>query len=380
MFTIFFYSLNISIMLPIHTIETAYHPKNKMGFLIDWLLTLKCNYDCSYCPIGPTGHDNSTQHPPIEKCIAMLKQMYQYTDVIMQNKKTQFKDAILNVYGGEALYHPNIEEILLETTKQFKPYENSWRLKRRITTNATAPEKKWEIICEHIEGITFSYHSQGSEKMKTLFKKNINHALKIRKEYDIIVCVFPHNKYWQDCLDFLEYCKQNKLNARPKLLDGPLGLYNQKQIEDLAPYIKNKNLGVEIKQDVAIINQTRGCCGGRALCTNRNLKEHTTMVPRDVGFKGWHCSANYFFLHANNVNGEYYTNKDCRVRLDQTIGAIANIETMPAYIKKIEKQFEKKELLLLRCAQKICQCGTCAPKSLHEENLKEIMKIYNINV
>ena len=53
---------------------------------------------------------------------------------------------------------------------------------------------------------------------------------------------------------------------------------------------------------------------------------------------------------------------------------------MPAYIKKIEKQFEKKELLLLRCAQKICQCGTCAPKSLHEENLKEIMKIYNINV
>ena len=85
-------------MLPIHTIEPAYHPKNKMGFLIDWLLTLKCNYDCSYCPIGPTGHDNSTQHPPMEKCVAMLKQMYQYTDVMMQYKKNQFKDAILNVY------------------------------------------------------------------------------------------------------------------------------------------------------------------------------------------------------------------------------------------------------------------------------------------
>jgi hypothetical protein len=99
-------------METIHTVEPAYHPKNKMGFLIDWLLTLKCNYDCAYCGIGPRGHDNSTQHPPIEKCVAMLKQMYQYTDVMMQNKKIQFKDAILNVYGGEALYHPNIEEII----------------------------------------------------------------------------------------------------------------------------------------------------------------------------------------------------------------------------------------------------------------------------
>ena len=36
-------------MTIIHTVEAAYHPKNKMGFLIDWLLTLKCNFDCAYC-------------------------------------------------------------------------------------------------------------------------------------------------------------------------------------------------------------------------------------------------------------------------------------------------------------------------------------------
>jgi len=367
-------------MLPIHTIEPAYHPKNKMGFLIDWLLTLKCNYDCSYCPIGPAGHDNSTQHPPIEKCVKMLEQMYQYTDVMMQNKKIQFKDAILNVYGGEALYHPNIEEILLETTKQFKPYENNWRLKRRITTNATASEKKWQTVCEHIEGVTFSYHSQGSEKMKTLFKKNIDHVLKIKKEYDIIVCVFPDQRYWQDCLDFLEYCKQNKLNARPKLLDGPLGLYNQKHIKDLAPYLKDDSIGTEIKQDVSIDNQTRGCCGGRALCTNRNIKEYATMVPRELGFEGWYCSANHFFLHANSVYGEYYTNKDCRVKLEQTRGSIATIDTMPEYISYIKQNLLSNTLPIMRCVQKVCLCGTCAPKSMHKENLKNIMKIYNEEV
>lgn len=364
-------------METIHTVEPAYHPKNKMGFLLDWLLTLKCNYDCSYCAIGPKGHDNSTQHPPIEKCIKMLEQMYQYADIMMQHKRSQFKDAILNVYGGEALYHPDIENILIQTTKQYKKYDVRWRLKRRMTTNATATQKLWHRVCEHIEGITFSYHSQGAKKMKTLFKKNIDHVLKIGKEYDIIVCAFPHSQYWQDCLDFLEYCKQNKLNARPKLLDGPLGLYNQKQIEELAPYLKDDSLGKEIKQEISIDNQSRACCGGRSLCTNRNIKDYQTMIPRKLGFEGWYCSANWFFLHGNNVNGKYYTNKDCRVTLNQTRGEIANIDNMPAYMQQIEEQLLSNTLPVMRCIQKLCLCGTCAPKSMHKENLDEIMKIYN---
>ena len=368
-------------MTTIHTVEAAYHPKNKMGFLIDWLLTLKCNYDCSYCPVGPTGHDNSTQHPPIEKCITMLKQMYQYTDVMMQYKKNSFKDAILNVYGGEALYHPDIEKILIATTREYEKYSDRWRLRRRLTTNATSTESRWKTVCEHIEGITFSYHSQGPEKTKTLFKKNIDHAVKIKKEHDIIVCMFPHVQYWQDCLDFLKYCEENNLNARPKLLDGRLGVYNEKHLEQLIPYIKNFD-AVDIKKinkDDRIDNQTRGCCGGRAMCTNRNIKEHTTLIPRDMGFKGWHCSANQFFLHGNNVYGEYYTNKDCRVRLDQTLGPIATVDTMEEYIEQIKAQSQKTGLPMLQCVQKKCLCGTCAPKSIYKENLTDIMKIYNIN-
>ena len=366
-------------MLPIHTIEPAYHPKNKMSFLIDWLLTLKCNYDCSYCPIGPTGHDNSTKHPPLEKCITMLKQMYQYTDVMMQYKKSQFKDAVLNVYGGEALYHPDILKILVETTSIYEQYSKQWRLKRRMTTNATASEKKWRSICEHIEGVTFSYHSQGPQKMKTLFKKNIDHVLKIGKEYDIIVCAFPHSQHWQDCLDFLEYCKQNKLNARPKLLDGKLGLYNKIQIDELRQYLKDDSLVADIDPDIGIDNQSRACCGGRPLCTNRNIKDYQTMIPRKLGFEGWYCSANWFFLHGNNVNGEYYTNKDCRVTLNQTVGALATIETMPAYMEFIEKQLLSNSLPIMRCVQKKCLCGTCAPKSIRKENVDDILRIYNTN-
>jgi organic radical activating enzyme len=366
-------------MNTIHTIEPAYHPKSKMGFLIDWLLTLKCNYDCSYCPVDSTGHDNSTQHPPYEKCINMLKQMYEYTDVYMQNKKNAFKDAVLNVYGGEALYHPDIEKILIATSKEFEPYADRWRIKRRLTTNATATEKIWHTVCEHIQGITFSYHSQGSDKMKTLFKNNIDYTIKLKKEYDIVVCMYPHENYWQDCVNFLEYCAKNKLNARPKLLDGALGVYNKKHFEELTPYIKNFDL-LDLKKiqgDDKIGNHARGCCGGRQMCTNRNIKEFQSLIVRDKGFKGWHCSANQFFLHGNNVYGTYYTNKDCRVKLDGTRGEIANIDSMPDYISQLKKQIIDNKLPILKCVQEGCQCGTCAPKSIHKEKLDSIMQIYN---
>ena len=111
------------------------------------------------------------------------------------------------------------------------------------------------------------------------------------------------------------------------------------------------------------------------MCVNRNIREYQFLVPRESkGFKGWHCSANQFFLHGNNISGEYYTNKDCRVKLDGKTGAIANINTMPHYIENMKQQ---KELPTLVCAQNTCRCGTCAPKSIYKEKLTEILNIYN---
>jgi hypothetical protein len=43
----------------------------------------------------------------------------------------------------------------------------------------------------------------------------------------------------------------------------------------------------------------------------------------------------------------------------------------------MKKQLLENKLLTMRCVQKKCLCGTCAPKSIHKENLEEILKIYN---
>jgi len=360
--------------MSIHTLESAYHPKDKLGFLIDWLVTLKCNYDCKYCPIGPTGHDNSTAHPEYEKSLVMLDQMYQYTDAMMSHKKIPFKDAILNVYGGESIFHPDIVRILQKSSEMYMPYKDRWRLRKRMTTNGTATEKIWQEICEHIDGFTMSYHSTGPDKLKKMFKTNLLYLSDINKEHDLIVCMYPDKDHWHDCIKFLQWTREMGVRARPKMLDGQLGIYKQEHLNDLKEFIDEEELK-EWDTDQPADTQSRGCCGGRKMCINRNIKEYQFLVPRgDNGFKGWHCSANQFFLHGNNVTGQYYTNKDCKVRLDGKTGPIANVMTMPEYIERM-KTLETPPTLV--CAQKTCWCGTCAPKSIHMENLTEILKNYN---
>ena len=70
----------------IQTIEPAYLPAQTMSILLDWKVTLKCNYDCSYCSTD-WGHNNKIPHPPVADCLKMLEQMYRYVDVISKYKK-----------------------------------------------------------------------------------------------------------------------------------------------------------------------------------------------------------------------------------------------------------------------------------------------------
>ena len=361
-------------VMNVHTLEAAYHPKDKLGFLIDWLVTLKCNYDCAYCGIGPFGHDNSTAHPSYDRSVLMIDQMYQYVDVIMAHKKTPFRSAIMNIYGGESVFHPDIVPLIQKTSEMYEPYRDRWQLRRRMTTNGTATEKIWESICEHIEGFTMSYHSTGPDKLKKLFKKNLRHLVEIKKEHDLIVLMYPAKDNWQDCLDFLQWAQEEGFDARPKMLDGALGVYTKDHLDDLSKFVDKDELQ-DWDTSKSADKQLRGCCGGRKMCVNRNIKENQFLVPRDGdGYKGWHCSANQYFLHGNNVNGMYYTNKDCRVKLDGTVGPIAHISNMNQYIEDMR---QRSELPTLVCAQSTCRCGTCAPKSIYKEKLTEILKIYN---
>lgn len=366
-------------MTDIRTVEAFPTPNQKMGFLYDWLVTMKCNYDCSYCgPDGPDGqiggHDNRMAHPSKEICLKMLEHGFEYVDAYMENKKPTMRSVTLNIYGGEALYHPDIEEMMEQTSVLYNKYKDRFSLVRNLTTNATATQKKWENISEHLEQVTFSWHSQGPDKLKKNFLLNLDITHKAKKRYDLIILMYPGR--WAECITMLRYLQNKGYNARPRILDGKEGVYTEEQLRDMSEmWASDEELVQDIK-DSRIHTKGRACCGGRSMCTDRDYKNPKKFIPRD-NFIGWQCSANQFFLMANCQSKNFYTNKDCHVRHDGTRGPIATLDTMAEYVVGLKHTLSSNSNHFLKCVQKTCLCGSCAPKSMDKEVLMDIMKIYN---
>ena len=151
-------------------LEPAIDPNNRISFLLDWELTLKCNLDCSYC--GP-GHDNSTRHPDLDKCLDSIDFMFEYVDLYMSTKPKSLKYVILNVYGGESLYHPDIIEILEACKEKHKQYEKHWVLTITTTTNAIVKSKIWDKAIDLIDEFTVSYHAENLPEQEILFFENL---------------------------------------------------------------------------------------------------------------------------------------------------------------------------------------------------------------
>jgi len=360
--------------MQIKTLEPYASPKHKMGFLCDWRVTMKCNYDCTYCG----GHDNRQAHPDKELCLTMLGQAMSYIDTVMDVKKPRLRSATLNIYGGEALYHPDIVYLLKESSELYKKYSHKWSLTRLLTTNASCKEDKWKEVVKHLEYVQFSYHTEGPGKLKENFLRNLEVTHKSGKRYGGIVVMYPKN--WQECVYMLKFMQKKGYNIQPKLVDGPTGNYTEEHFDDLRKFWPRLSKELTDKmQNVEIIRKGRACCGERLMCINRDFKHPAKFVPQpNNSYVGFNCSANQFFLMADSHTKSFYTNKDCRVTLDGKLGALATSDTMDDYISSLKSKLENDSNTYLTCVQKTCICGICAPKSTSIDELKKVMKVYNL--
>jgi hypothetical protein len=240
-----------------------------------------------------------------------------------------------------------------------------------MTTNASATLKKWKVVCNHVEGFTLTYHPgfHINPKHKKRFIESLEYLQKINKDHNVVVMLDPQKDFFADAIAMNQYCRDNNINARPKLVDGKFGIYNKEQFAQI------KQFYPELLPDKQRVDkQGRACCGGRQMCVNRNIKETKKLIPNQ--FEGWNCSAPMFFLFGNCLTGEYFTTKDCSVTMNGVQGPCATIDTMPAYTKQIENIIKSNNYPLLKCVQKTCLCGICAPKSLLKERVNDVMKIY----
>jgi pyruvate-formate lyase-activating enzyme len=362
-------------------LEPAIDPNNRISFLLDWELTLKCNLDCSYC--GP-GHDNSTSHPPKDECIKSLEFMFEYVDLYMNTKPKGIRYVILNVYGGESLHHPDIVEILSQIQEKYQPYRDRWHLTVTTTTNAIISHKKLSNILPYIDEFTVSYHAENTDKQKQQFKDNLLIIAQSGKRQKCVVLMHQEPNFFQDTNEMISWLTENNIKSLPRQLDGNDGIdgdriYSRTQVQWFDKFYKTKTFGqtttlLQDKVESHLTEVGRACCGGRQTCQDQNYKDRHFYVSNK--FPDWYCSVNYFFVYVRQVTGEIFTNKDCKMNFDGQVGPIGNLNNTDLILSTLKTQLDTGTLPVIQCKKSKCQCGLCAPKAKNLDTYKSIIKKY----
>jgi MoaA/NifB/PqqE/SkfB family radical SAM enzyme len=382
-------------MSKIISIEPAIDPTARPTFLLDWELTLKCNLDCSYCPtpqkvpLSVAYHDNTADHPPLDECLKTIDFMYEYVDAYMEYKPRWTRAVVMNIYGGESLFHPNIAEILKQVKIRHEQYKDRWPITVTCTTNGVVGQNRMLEIVDLIDEFTVSYHAESLKKQKQQVKENLLLIKQKQRRVKCVILMHGNQEHWPELLELVEFCKQHNINCLPRQLDGPTNSnYNSEQVVWFKDFWKQKNLSKsQAKQQEILSDKTelessntvtlnkvgRACCGGRLMCTNSELKDPIFYIPDNV-FTGWSCSVNWFFLYVKQHTREIFTNKDCRMRFDGTVGPIGNLDHAQDLIEETKKLLENKNMPVITCAKDHCWCGLCAPKAEHKEDFFKVME------
>jgi pyruvate-formate lyase-activating enzyme len=373
------------------TLEPSIDPENRITFLLDWELTMKCNLDCSYCESSLYGgHDNSTRHPSLHECLKTINFMFQYVDLYMKTKIRGLKYVVLNVYGGESLHHPHIVTILNAVREKYKKYQSEWQLVITTTTNAIISEKKLIEIIPLINEFTVSYHVECTPKQKEQFRKNLLIIKQHNARIKCIVLMHPDPKLFDDANNMISWLTSNGIKHLPRQLDHSLRktqfnydsqqvvwfnhLYNAKtyRAEQNAP-----ELTIDIHGNTDLSDSGRACCGGRQLSPDQNYRSREFFVNNK--FTDWYCSVNHFFLYIKQATGEIFTNKDCKMNFDGQVGVIGTLEHFENLIDYTRENLKNDTLPTIQCKKSSCLCGLCAPKSMDLPTYNTIMKKYQLS-
>lgn len=362
------------------SVEPAIAPNHRPSFLLDWEVTLKCNLDCGYC--NEWGHDNSTKHPQLAGCLKTIDFMFEYVDLYMQYKPKWARFVVLNMYGGESLFHPDIVEIYEAVRAKYQEkYADKWHLTVNTTTNLIAGHNVLGRLTGLIDYWVASYHTEANDKQKKQFRDNLLFLKKNNSNVKVTVLMNPHK--FDDSLSMIEFCKEHDIAHLPRQLDQLEGSdrynYSAEQIAWFNDFYQINTYKAESHEIEETDNQNlskvgRACCGGRQLCVNSNYKQRQFFIPNQ--FTGWSCSINWFFLYIKQVNGNLYTNKDCRMNFDGTEGPIGNLSDTQAVLDALRDMLENKKMPVIQCAKKSCWCGLCTPKAKDLDTFKKIYSKY----
>ena len=375
-------------MNSVKSLEPAIDPVNKVLFLLDWELTLKCNLDCAYCPSGiQESHDNSTRHPPLADCLKTIDFMFEYADMYMLLRPKSLRQVVLNVYGGESLHHPDIVTVLEQVRERYQPYRDRWNITITTTTNAIVSDNKFAKIIPLIDEFTTSYHTHTTDKQKQQFKKNLLAIKSAGRRLRCVTLMHPEPELFTDANNMIAWLAGHDIRHLPRALDHISDDFNYwpQQIKWFDNVYQSKSfnstskltkLSPNIVKSTNMLELGRACCGGRQLHQDQNYKTREFFVANR--FPDWHCSVNHFFLYIKQYTGDVYINKDCRMNFNGTVGPIGNLKQASQLLSETKNYIDTDTMPVIQCKKTHCRCGLCAPKAATRDEYDTIIKKYFI--
>lgn len=379
-----------------HTLEPAIDFHNRPGFLINWELTFKCNLDCSYC----YSHDNTQDHPSFDRCLKSIDFMLEYADVYMQVKKKWQRFAIINIFGGESMFHPDLAKLIkILRERHAEHYADRYRLVLTITTNGVFGKRVLNRVLNLVDEWTVSYHTESNAKQRQQCLDNILHIHKQGIRIHCNLMMHSEQKRWDNCIEVAGILDRAGVHYVPyRLGDGNRmefkGIsivsqdqlprshhaYTQQQIDWFKSHWQRQSRRIlEWSEPVKTTDGRfvmrslgRECCGSKDLCIDGDTK-NTTKYITNTSFTDWYCTVNWYFLLVKQENESIYTHKDCKVTFDRSVGPIASLEQADELIDWTRKNIENDSMPMIQCPVQICSCGLCAPKSTDLSRLRSLM-------
>jgi hypothetical protein len=309
--------------------------------------------------------------------------MFAYVDRKMSRRPPGSKHVILNVYGGEALHHPEIVSILKTVRELHQQYQDSWSLTITTTTNALISQQKLQNIIPLIDEFTVSYHTESSDKQKQQFRDNLLAIKAAGARQKCIVLMHAKSALFVDAQNMITWLKENSIKHLPRQLDhrkeDTQFNYAPQQVKWFDNlYTERSNITktsmpvrvLDNQDNTDLADTARACCGGRQLCADQNYRKREFFVINK--FPDWYCGVDQFFLYVKQVNGEVYVNKDCKMNYRGEVGPIGTLADTDAILAQMDTT------PVIQCKKSKCLCGLCAPKAENLDTYQTIMRKYEI--
>jgi hypothetical protein len=223
---------------------------------------------------------------------------------------------------------------------------------------------------------------ENSDKNKQLFRDNLLNIKQAGKRLKCVVLMHSESDLFDDCNNMIQWLTQNQIKYLPRQLDqheeNSHFSYLPRQVVwfDQLYSSKGTHQSITIESELTDLCATgRSCCGGRSLCVDQDYKKKTFFIPKN-NFSGWSCSVNHFFLYVKQVNGEIFTNKDCKMNFDGNIAPIGHLSTAQQLLDQTRNWLNTDSMPVIQCKKTRCLCGLCAPKAQSLEEYNKIILKY----